>query len=152
MFKGFWTIFSLGAPVSIVNLVMIKHVERRQPLNEDVFEASVLYTCQLSRLRRESHTLGSRGFSRVRWEFSVLAKGQHIFGRRPKPRAVSIKTWQKPETALEKSLAPRVWISRLRVENFDLTLAGQFLTPDWKMWVFAILLDTIFLFIYLFIF
>ena len=24
-----------------------------------------------------------------------------------------------------------------------LTLAGQFLTPDWKMWVVAVLLDTI---------
>ena len=36
-------------------------------------------------------TLGTRGFSRVRREFSVLAEGQHIFGRRPKPR-VTIKT------------------------------------------------------------
>ena len=52
-------------------------------------------------------SLGTRGFSRLRWEFSVLAKGPHIFGRRPKPRA-TIKTWRKPETALEKSLAPRV--------------------------------------------
>ena len=47
--------------------------------------------------------------------FRCLAEGRHIFGRRPKPRAakrgearVTIKTWQKPETALEKSLAPRV--------------------------------------------
>ena len=32
-------------------------------------------------------TLGTRGFSRVRREFSVLAKGRHIFGCRPKPRA-----------------------------------------------------------------
>ena len=47
--------------------------------------------------------------------FSVLAEGRHVFGRRPKPRAakprekrVTIKTWQKPETTLEKSLAPRV--------------------------------------------
>ena len=31
-------------------------------------------------------TLGTRGFSRVRREFSVLAEGQHISGRRPKPR------------------------------------------------------------------
>ena len=50
-------------------------------------------------------TLGTRGFSRVRWEFSVLAEGRYIFGRRLKPRAAN---WQKPETALEKSLAPRV--------------------------------------------
>ena len=34
-------------------------------------------------------------------------------------------------------------LSRLRVENFDLAPAGQFLTPDWKMWVVAVLLDTI---------
>jgi len=32
-------------------------------------------------------TLGTRCFSRVRWKFSVLAEGRHIFGRRPKPRA-----------------------------------------------------------------
>ena len=31
-------------------------------------------------------TLGTRGFSRVRREFSVLAEGRHVFGRRPKPR------------------------------------------------------------------
>ena len=40
-------------------------------------------------------TLGTRGFSRVRREFSVFAR-------------VTIKTWQKPEIALEKSLEPRV--------------------------------------------
>ena len=34
-------------------------------------------------------------------------------------------------------------LSRLRVENFDLMLAGQFLMPDWKMWVVAVLLYTI---------
>ena len=28
-------------------------------------------------------TLGTRGFSRVRREFSVLAEGRQIFGRRP---------------------------------------------------------------------
>ena len=33
------------------------------------------------------YTLGTRGFSRVRREFSVLAEGRHVFGRRPKPRA-----------------------------------------------------------------
>ena len=32
-------------------------------------------------------TLGTRGFSRVRWEFSVLAEGRHVFGRRPNLRA-----------------------------------------------------------------
>ena len=49
--------------------------------------------------------------------FSLLAESRHIFGCRPKARAaksreklfarVTIKTWQKPETELEKSLAPR---------------------------------------------
>ena len=48
------------------------------------------YTCQLSRLRRESHACG--------WKTSISRR---------------------------------------------LTLAGQFLTPDWKMWVVAVLLDTI---------
>ena len=42
-------------------------------------------------------TLGTRGFSRGQREFSVLAEGRH-----------TVKTWQKPETALEKFLAPRV--------------------------------------------
>ena len=42
---------------------------------------------QLGVLQRpEDFTLGIRGFSRVRREFSVLAEGRHIFGRRPKPR------------------------------------------------------------------
>ena len=31
-------------------------------------------------------TLGTRGFFRVRREFSVLAEGRHIIGCRPKPR------------------------------------------------------------------
>ena len=35
----------------------------------------------------DKNTLGTRGFSRERREFSVLAEGRHIFGRRPKPRA-----------------------------------------------------------------
>ena len=48
------------------------------------------YTCQLSRIGRESHACG-----------------------------------------LKTSISRR------------LTLAGQFLMPDWKMWVFAVLLDTI---------
>ena len=32
-------------------------------------------------------TLGTRGFSRMQREFSVLAEGRHIFGRRPNSRA-----------------------------------------------------------------
>ena len=51
--------------------------------------------------------LGTRGFAHVRREFSVLAEGWHIFGW----RRVTVKTWQKPETVLEKSLAPRVFIT-----------------------------------------
>ena len=31
-------------------------------------------------------TLGTRGFSRLRRELSLLAEGRHIFYRRPKPR------------------------------------------------------------------
>ena len=48
-----------------------------------------------------SITLGTRGFSRVRREFSVLAEAARV----------TIKTWRKPETALEKSLAPRVTLN-----------------------------------------
>ena len=44
----------------------------------------------------------------MRQEYAVLAE-RHIFGRRPKPRAAE----QKPETALEKSQAPRVGHLRL---------------------------------------
>ena len=36
-------------------------------------------------VKEEKATLGTRGFPRVRREFSVLAEGRHIFGRRPKP-------------------------------------------------------------------
>ena len=34
-----------------------------------------------------AYTLGTRGFSRVRQESSVLAEGRHIFSCRLKPRA-----------------------------------------------------------------
>ena len=60
---------------------------------------SPLGCCCFDSLSRARVTLGTRGFSRVRREFSVLAEGRHVFGHRPKVRA---------ETALEKSLAPRV--------------------------------------------
>ena len=56
-------------------------------------------------------------------EFSVLAEGRQIFGCRPRPRAaklfarVTIKTWQKPETELEKYLAPRVLINQIWTER-----------------------------------
>ena len=50
----------------------------------------------ISRLNQWWCTLGTRGFSRLRLEFSLFA------------RVDTINTWQKLETALEKSLAPRV--------------------------------------------
>ena len=61
--------------------------------------------------------LGTRGLFRVRREFSVLAERQ-IFGRQPKPRAAE----QKPETALEKSLAPRVGDSVPHVQSLHARL------------------------------
>ena len=54
-------------------------------------------------------TLGTRGFSRVQREFSVLAVGRRCVGL-----WVTIKAWPKPETALEKSLAPRVFLFERR--------------------------------------
>ena len=39
----------------------------------------------------DKNTLGTRGFSRVRRELSVLAEGRHIFGSRPKPRAAKLR-------------------------------------------------------------
>ena len=47
-----------------------------------------------SGISRKTRTLGTTGFSRLQREFSVLAEGQHIFGRRPKPRAA--KPREKP--------------------------------------------------------
>ena len=93
-----------------------------------------------------------------RVEFSVLAEGRHIFGRRPKPRAakrVTIKTWQKPETELEKSLAPRVgwppgvWPTCRRHDNIELCiLARNVLDRNWEVMtsrspVIALCLDKI---------
>ena len=72
-------------------------------------------------------------FSCVRREFSVLAEGRHIFGRRPKLRAA-----KKPETALEKSLAPRVWLYRSimwmgkAVKNVRIDLKQYFSTLETK--------------------
>ena len=43
---------------------------------------------------KETRTLGTRGYSRLGREFSVLAEGRHIFGRRPEPRAA--KPREKP--------------------------------------------------------
>ena len=49
-------------------------------------------------------TLGNRFFSHAVEIFGVGQRPTHL---RPKPR-VTIKTWQKAETALKKYLAPRV--------------------------------------------
>ena len=60
------------------------------------------------------------GFSRVRREFWVSAKGRshERRGREKKLFArVTINTWLKPETALEKSLAPRVKIGIIQGET-----------------------------------
>ena len=65
-------------------------MQDKMPLHDNVLHRPLSYTCQLSRLRHESHACG-----------------------------------------LKTSISCR------------LTLAGQFLTPDWKMWVVAVLLDTI---------
>ena len=77
----------------------------------------VCYTAVFSVVTQRSSPLVGRS---VTWRHlkqlcSRLPEGRHIFGRRPKPRAakrVTIKTWQKPETALEKSLPPRVGLHR----------------------------------------
>jgi len=50
-------------------------------------KSQLFMRCQLDSNGSRSVTLGTRGFSRLRREFSVLAEGRTIFGRRPKPRA-----------------------------------------------------------------
>ena len=94
-------------------------------------------------------SLGTSGFPRVRREFSVSAKARHIFGRRPKPRAakrVTIKTWQKQETAPEKSLPPRVFSSFLNRSSIpDSPYQSSILDPDFPV-NFEVLLIMIILF------
>ena len=46
-------------------------------------------------------TLGTRGFSRVQRECSVLAESRHIFGRRPNSRAA--KPREKPHKDLTET-------------------------------------------------
>ena len=57
-----------------------------------------IFTRENNHMWKDHLTLGTRGFSRVRRECSVLAEGARV----------TIKIWQKPETALAKSLAPTV--------------------------------------------
>ena len=50
-------------------------------------------------------------FSRLRRESSVLAEGKsHERRSREKNERDSMKTWQTPKIAQEKSLAPRVYV------------------------------------------
>ena len=49
-------------------------------------KSQLFMRCQLDSNGSQSVTMGTRGFSRLRGEFSVLAEGRHIFGPRPKPR------------------------------------------------------------------
>ena len=67
--------------------------------------------------------------------FFSRAAGIFGVGRRPKPEAarVTIKTWQKPETALEKSLAPRVQKceSVPRLLSMIVVYLYNFYTPYW---------------------
>ena len=54
----------------------------------------------------------------MRREFSVTAEGRHIFGLRP-------KMCQKPKTALEKSLAPRVYFNLMKKKVFPKNVSEQ---------------------------
>ena len=60
------------------------------------------------------YTLGTRGFSRMQWEFSVLAEGRHIFGRRPNLQALQA-------SPLTFELFYRITFTpiRLKVSNCD---------------------------------
>ena len=50
-------------------------------------KSQLFMRCQLDSNGSRSVTLDTRGSSRLRREFSVLAEGRHIFGPRSKPRA-----------------------------------------------------------------
>ena len=67
-----WLLCELGIAVNFLNLKVNK-------LN---ILGYLLVTTRFSASLHCNSTLGTRGFSHVRREFSVLAKGQHIFGRR----------------------------------------------------------------------
>ena len=63
----------------------------------------------------EFHYPGYRGFSCMWWDFWCWPKadtssaiGRSHEGQIHEKKRVTIKTWQRPETTLEKSLAPRV--------------------------------------------
>ena len=80
----------------ITESVFLKHsLEPPRYCNSRNFDFYFSKTCH------SKNTLGTRVFSRVQREFSVLAEGRSH-------ARVTIKTWQKPETIPEKSLAPRV--------------------------------------------
>ena len=69
---------------------------------------------------------GTRGFSHVQREFSVLAEGPHIFGRRSKPRAFAARKtsgteWCFLPSPLTFELFYRITFTpiRLKVSNCD---------------------------------
>ena len=86
---------------------------RKDTVSGDIFLHFVFFTSFKSIFWHRIHvrdTLGTRDFfSRVTWSF---VGRRHVFGLRPKTRAAKpldlTWTWPKPETAHEKSLAPRV--------------------------------------------
>ena len=67
-------------------------------------------------------TLGTRGFSRMRREFSVLAEGRHNFGQRPKTRAAKPR---EKTSGTERCFLP----SPL---TFDLFIGLHLRQSNWK--------------------
>ena len=71
-------VISPRAQLELVHLAGISFISVRSLLSRRGL-------CDILKFDAISPTLGTRGFSRLRREFSVLAEGRHIFGYRPKP-------------------------------------------------------------------
>ena len=69
---------SLGL-LAVIKKVIIKTSKHFQPRHMQHTTKTKISVEEAYHYRQD--TLGTRGFSRVRWEFSVLAEGRHIFGR-----------------------------------------------------------------------
>ena len=67
--------------------------------------------------------------------YMIMPDGHSLETENKKICQISGLKWSKV-SGLALNLHYTCQLSRLRVENFDLT-------PDWKMWVVAVLLDTI---------
>ena len=71
--------------------------------------------------------------------FFSRAAGIFGVGRRPKPRGakLTIKTWQKPETALGKSLAPGVQLFLSGFKNFHVHMYphSNWICPSTRIWM-----------------